>query len=79
MEILVNTAWWIWKLDSFFLFWAIFTDSEIKEFETRIKIFKYLEEWKSQRSISKELWISIATVTRWAKIYKQHPKIKGLL
>jgi transposase len=35
-----------------------------------------LKDGNSQRKISKEVWVSITTVTRWNKFYKEN---KGII
>lgn len=79
METLVKTIWDRDKLETFFLLEGLFTETEIKEFETRLQIFKMLKDGHKQRDIASDLGVSITTVTRWAKRSKDKPKIKELI
>ena len=79
MEKFVKTISDLWKIESYFLSDWLFTESEIKEFETRLEIFKMTAEWATQREISSKLWISITTVSRWSATFKNKPKLKELI
>ena len=68
-----STLWWIKSESDLEEFMPVlFTEKEIEDFNLRINIFKMLSNWDSQRKISKELWISITTVTRWNKFFKEN-------
>lgn len=79
MEKFVKTISDLWKIESYFLSDWLFTESEIKEFETRLEIFKMTQDWATQREISAKLWISITTVSRWSAVFKNKPKLKELI
>jgi len=56
-----------------------FTENEIKTYEERIKIIEWLKNKKTQREISSDLKISITTVTRWNKVFKDaNDEIKNI-
>ncbi len=55
-------------LDSFLT--DLLTQRELKDITERIQIFRLLKQGKTQRSIADELWISVTTVNRWAKVLK---------
>lgn len=42
----------------------LMTEAEINEFASRLEVAKLLDEGKTQRQVSKESGVSIATVTR---------------
>ena len=68
-----STLWWIKSESDLEEFMPVlFTEKEIEDFNLRINILKMLSNWDSQRKISKELWISITTVTRWNKFFKEN-------
>jgi len=71
IKLTTDTLWQIknkkdleWVIDD------IFTPSEIIAVAERIALLKLLKEWKTQREIAEELWISITTVTRWSRLLK---------
>lgn len=58
---------------------TLLTEKEINEFETRLEILQGILNWKTQREIASDLWISITTVTRWSKVIKESSnKIKEI-
>ena len=68
-----SSLWWIKNEKDFEKFLPVlFTQKEIEDFALRIDIFKKLKAWESQRKIAKDLWISITTVTRGNKFYKNN-------
>ena len=50
---------------------ALLTDKELEAIENRIQIIKKLNQNKTQRQISSELGVGIATVTRGALAFKE--------
>lgn len=71
-----STLWWIKNENDLEEFLSIlFTEKEIEDFYLRLEIFKMLKNWDSQRKISWELWISITTVTRWNKFFKNNKSL----
>lgn len=50
---------------------AILSDKELEEVENRLQILKQVSRNKPQREIAAELGVSIATVTRGAKVYRK--------
>jgi len=69
LEKIIKVLWWLSDKDREDFLKVLFTDKEIKEFSNRIEILTDLKNWKTQRWISKKLWISVTTVTRWNKHY----------
>ena len=54
------------------LFSALLTDKEQQEIANRIRIFDLLERGVTQREISEQLGVGIATVSRGAKAMQVH-------
>ena len=54
------------------LFTALLTDKEQQEIANRIRIFDLLERGTTQREISEQLGVGIATVSRGAKAMQSH-------
>lgn len=52
---------------------ALMTTKEQQELQNRLKIFALLEQGVTQREISAQLGVGIATVSRGAKAYQQYP------
>jgi len=48
----------------------LLTPQEIETIYERIKLMQLLLQWKTQREVAKELWISITTVNRGARMLK---------
>lgn len=48
----------------------ILTPAEITDFADRLTLLKKLKEWKTQREIAKDMWISVTTVSRWSRVLK---------
>ena len=69
---IIKILWWLEEKDRENFLKVLFTDKEIEEFSKRIDILTSLKNWKTQREISKNLDISITTVTRWNKHYKNN-------
>lgn len=71
LKLVTDTLWCIkWENDLMWSLEDLLTPWEIVNIAERISILKMLKEWKSQREIADELWISITTVTRWNRILK---------
>ena len=51
---------------------ALLTDKEQQDIANRIRIFDLLEQGVTQRDISEQLGVGIATVSRGAKAMQQH-------
>lgn len=51
---------------------ALLTDKELHDIANRIRIFDLLEQGVTQREISEQLRVGIATVSRCAKAMQQH-------
>ena len=60
------------------LFRALLTDKEQLEITNRIRIFDLLERGVTQREISEQLSVGIATVSRGAKAMQNHD-VRALL
>jgi len=69
---IIKILWWLEEKDRENFFKVLFTDKEIEEFSKRIDVLTSLKNWKTQREISKNLDVSITTVTRWNKFYKNN-------
>ncbi|WP_201587705.1 Trp family transcriptional regulator [Psychrobacter jeotgali] len=54
------------------LFDALLTDKEQVELANRLTIFALLQQGVTQREISAQLGVGIATVSRGAKVFNQH-------
>ncbi len=54
------------------LFDALLTDKEQSELANRLTIFALLQQGMTQREISAQLGVGIATVSRGAKVFNQH-------
>ena len=67
--------WRVKKKDREQFLKILFTENEIKDFSDRIDILSKLKSWESQRKISAEVWVSITTVTRGNKFYKENKEI----
>ena len=74
---IIKILWWVEKNDREDFLKVLFTDKEINDFSDRIDILSKLKKWDSQRKISSEVWVSITTVTRWNKFYKNNSEIIG--
>jgi TrpR family transcriptional regulator, trp operon repressor len=48
----------------------LLTEKELKDISERVQIFRLLKQWKTQRDVAEELWISVTTVNRGAKVLK---------
>ena len=57
---------------------ALMTEKEQQELVNRIRIFALLDQGVTQREISAQLGVGIATVSRGAKAFEQH-QIETLL
>jgi Trp operon repressor len=75
IEKLIWILWWIWEKDREDFLKVLFTEKELNDFSDRIDILKMLKDWNSQRKISKDLWVSITTVTRGNKFYKNNKNL----
>ena len=75
LEKIIKILWWLNEEDRENFLKILFTGKEIKEFSNRIDILTDLKNWETQRSISKKLWISVTTVTRWNKHYQNNKKL----
>ncbi len=51
---------------------ALLTEKEQQELANRLKIFALLQQGVTQREISAQLGVGIATVSRGAKVFTQH-------
>ena len=68
---MTDLLWQIKDKDYLFNFLEdLLTEKELKDITERIQIFRLLNQWKTQRDIAEELWISVTTVNRWAKVLK---------
>lgn len=54
------------------IFEALLTEKEQQELDNRLKIFALLRQGVTQREISAQLGVGIATVSRGAKVFGQH-------
>jgi Trp operon repressor len=71
-----QVLWWIKNEKDFEnILKVLFTEKEIIDFSDRIDILKSLKNWNPQREIAKELWVSITTVTRWNRFFKENEKL----
>jgi len=71
-----SSLWWIKNEKDFEKFLPIlFTKKEIDDFALRLEILKKLKSWESQRKIASDLEISITTVTRGNKFYKENKSL----
>jgi Trp operon repressor len=75
IEKLIWILWWIWEKDREDFLKVLFTEKEVSDFSDRIDILKMLKNWDTQRKISKKVWVSVTTVTRWNKFYKENKEI----
>jgi len=75
IEKIIKILWWIEEKDREKFLKVLFTDKEINDFSDRIDILSKLKKWDSQRKISSEVWVSVTTVTRWNKFYKENKEI----
>ena len=48
----------------------MFTPAEIAELGERIELLTQLQQWKTQRGIASDMWISVTTVSRGARVLK---------
>jgi len=63
----------LWRIDNKDMAWAIedlFTPSEIVELGERLRIMKELDSWKTQREVASDIWVSVTTVSRGARVLK---------
>lgn len=60
------------------LFNALLTEKEHKEIDNRVRIFTLLQQGLTQREISAQLGVGIATVSRGAKAF-HHYRVNELL
>ena len=51
---------------------ALLTDKELQEIANRVRIFDLLQQGVTQRAISQQLGVGIATVSRGAKALQRH-------
>lgn len=72
---IIKILWWVEEKDREDFLKVLFTGKEINDFSDRIDILSKLKKWYSQRKISSEVWVSITTVTRWNKFYKENSEI----
>jgi len=72
---IINILWWVEEKDRENFLKVLFTDKEINDFSDRVDILSKLKKWDSQRKISSEVWVSITTVTRGNKFYKNNSEI----
>lgn len=73
---ITSILWWISdenELKSFLK--ILFSEKEINDFTDRVEILRLLNKGDSQRKISKDVWVSITTVTRWNKIFMANEKL----
>ena len=54
------------------IFDALMTEKEQTELANRLTIFALLQQGMTQREISAQLGVGIATVSRGAKVFEQH-------
>lgn len=54
------------------IFNALMTEKEQTELANRLTIFALLQQGMTQREISAQLGVGIATVSRGAKVFEQH-------
>lgn len=54
------------------IFDALMTEKEQQELGNRLNIFALLQQGITQREISSQLGVGIATVSRGAKVFQQH-------
>lgn len=54
------------------IFAALLTEKEQQELANRLRIFALLQQEVTQREISAQLGVGIATVSRGAKVFHQH-------
>lgn len=54
------------------IFAALLTEKEQTELANRLRIFALLQQGVTQREISAQLGVGIATVSRGAKVFHQH-------
>ncbi|MES1965711.1 trp operon repressor [Psychrobacter sp. AH5] len=54
------------------IFAALLTEKEQTELANRLRIFALLQQGITQREISAQLGVGIATVSRGAKVFSQH-------
>ncbi|PNK59608.1 Trp family transcriptional regulator [Psychrobacter sp. FDAARGOS_221] len=57
---------------------ALLTDKERQDIANRIRIFDLLDQGTTQRAISQELGVGIATVSRGAKAMQQQQNITAI-
>ncbi len=58
----------------------LFTPQELISINERIEILQKLKKWDSQRKISQDLWVSVATVTRGNRVLKyENPEITNYI
>ena len=72
---IIWVLWWVKKEDREQFLKVLFTEKELNDISDRIDILSKLKSWESQRKISAEVWVSITTVTRWNKFYKDNKEI----
>lgn len=51
---------------------ALLTDKELQDIANRVRIFDLLQQGVTQRAISQQLGVGIATVSRGAKALQRH-------
>lgn len=69
LKLLVETAD---KVQLSAIFDALMTEKEQTELANRLTIFALLQQGLTQREISAQLGVGIATVSRGAKVFEQH-------
>lgn len=71
LELLTDVLWWIEsKKEMSGVLEDLLTPSELVEVAERINILAAVKQWKTQREIADELWISVTTVSRGARVLK---------
>ena len=71
LKFLTNTLWQIKDKEKLKDFLRDFlTSKEISNVIERLEIIKQLSSGKTQREVSKDMWISVTTVNRGARILK---------
>jgi len=71
LQLLTDTLWQIKDKEDFgAALEDILTPAELVDIADRITLLKLLKEWKSQREIADEMWISVTTVSRGNRVLK---------
>lgn len=70
LKLLADTLWHISQEDMPWAIEDLFTPAEISEVAERIMLLKWLKTWQTQRAVAEDLWISVTTVSRGARVLK---------